>query len=150
VRYVFVLVLSLVSGGVVYFLTLRAGGSEQLAGLGFAPKTPSSPRAHEETTPAVPETVLVLDATQMTGTLVSGGEEPGGYEDPAVGPTGRAGPGYTYLRVATFGPSARERLQGLVGLIVLVTVSAAVLALAVYQLGHVINQTIGHFLKSTS
>jgi hypothetical protein len=150
VRYVFVLVLSLVSGGVVYFLTLRAGGDEQLAGLGFAPKAPSRPRSHEETTPAVPDTVPAPDATQTTGTLVSGGEEPGADEDPPVAPTGRAGPGYTYLRVATFGPSARERLQGLVGLIVLVTVSAAVLALAVYQVGHVINQTIGHFLKSTS
>jgi hypothetical protein len=144
VRYVFVLVLSLVSGGVVYFLTLRAGGNEQLAGLGFAPRAPSRPRSHEETTPAVP----APDATQTTGT--SGGEEPGADEDPPVVPTGRAGPGYTYLRVATFGPSARERLQGLVGLIVLVTVSAAVLALAVYQAGHVINQTIGHFLKSSS
>jgi hypothetical protein len=150
VRYVFVLVLSLVSGGVVYFLTLRAGGNEQLAGLGFAPETPTRPRTHEETTSAVPGTVPVPDATQTTGTLVSGGEEPGGDEDPAVGPTARAGPGYTYLRVATFGPSARERLQGLVGLIVLVTISAAVLALAVYQVGHVINQTIGHFLKSSS
>jgi hypothetical protein len=148
VRYVFVLVLSLFSGGVVYFLTLRAGGNEQLAGLGF--ETPSRPRSPEETTPAVPETVPVPDATHTTGTLVSGGEVPGGDEDPAVAPTARAGPGYTYLRVATFGPSARERLQGLVGLIVLVTISAAVLALAVYQLGHVINQTIGHFLKSTS
>jgi hypothetical protein len=34
-----------------------------------------------------------------------------------------------------------------VGLIILITVSAAVLALAVYQTGHVINQTIEHFLK---
>ena len=134
----------------MYFLTLRAGGHQQLAGLGFAPKTPSTPRSHEETTPAVPETVPLPDATQTTGTLVSSGEEPGVDEDQAVGPAGRAGPGYTYLRVATFGPSARERVQGLVGLIVLITVSAAVLALAVYQAGHVINQTIGHFLKSTS
>ena len=134
----------------MYVLTLRAGGNEQLAGLGFAPKAPSRPRSHEETTPAVPDTVPAPDATQTTGTLMSGGEEPGADENPPAGPIGRAGPGYTYLRVATFGPSARERLQGLVGLIVLVTVSAAVLALAVYQVGHVINQTIGHFLKSSS
>lgn len=138
-RYVFVLVLSLVSGGAVYFLTLRTGEREQLAGLGFAPEAPARPRSHEDTAPPVAETDP--EAIGASGALRASADEP------AAAPTARTGPGYTYLRVATSGPSSRERLQGFVGLIVLITVSAAVLALAVYQAGHVINQTIEHFLK---
>jgi hypothetical protein len=58
------------------------------------------------------------------------------------------GPGYTYLRVATRGPSWRDRVQGVVGLIVLLVVGAAVLAFAAYQLGHLVNVTIERFLDS--
>lgn len=144
-RYVFVLVLSLVSGGAVYFLTLRTGQQEQLAGLGFAPEAPARRRQHEEATAPVAETDP--GAIEVSRALGASADEPVAEEDAAVGPTARAGPGYTYLRLATSGPSSRERLQGFVGLIVLITVSAAVLALAVYQAGHVINQTIEHFVK---
>lgn len=144
-RYVFVLVLSLVSGGAVYFLTLRTGEREQLAGLGFAPEAPARPRSHEDAAPpVVPETDP--ETIGASGALGASADQPGA-DEPAAAPTARAGPGYTYLRVATSGPSSRERLQGFVGLIVLITVSAAVLALAVYQAGHVINQTIEHFVK---
>ena len=58
------------------------------------------------------------------------------------------GPGYTYLRVATRGPSWRDRVQGFVGLVVLLVVGAAALALAAYQLGHIVNVTIERFLDS--
>lgn len=56
------------------------------------------------------------------------------------------GSGYTYLRVATRGPSLRDRVQGFVGLIVLVSAASAALALGIYQLGHIINGTIEAFL----
>jgi hypothetical protein len=58
------------------------------------------------------------------------------------------GPGYTYLRVGTRGPSWRDRLQGAVGLVILLIVGAAALAFGVYQLGHLINATIERFLES--
>jgi hypothetical protein len=63
----------------------------------------------------------------------------------AIEPGGPA-PGYAYLQVSTQGPGVRERLQGLVGVIVLLGVGAAALALALYELGHLINKTIEAFL----
>lgn len=56
------------------------------------------------------------------------------------------GPGYTYLRVATKGPSWGDRFQGFVGLIILLVVASAVLAFGIYELGHLVNETIGRFL----
>lgn len=55
-------------------------------------------------------------------------------------------PGYTYLQVSTQGPRIRDRLQGVVGVIVLLGVGAAALAFVLYELGHFINRTIEHFL----
>lgn len=57
------------------------------------------------------------------------------------------GPGYTYLRVATRGPSWGDRLQGFVGLVILLVVATAVLALGIYQLGHLVNETIERFFE---
>src|SRR6188508_1328654 len=51
-------------------------------------------------------------------------------------------PGYAYLQVSTQGPGLRDRLQGVVGVIVLLGVGAAALAFALYELGHLINRTI--------
>lgn len=59
---------------------------------------------------------------------------------------GAPAPGYAYLQVSTQGPRPRERLQGLVGVIVLLGVGAAALAFALYELGHLINKTIEAFL----
>jgi hypothetical protein len=59
---------------------------------------------------------------------------------------GAPAPGYAYLQVSTQGPGARERLQGLVGVIVLLGVGAAALAFALYELGHLINKTIEAFV----
>jgi len=59
---------------------------------------------------------------------------------------GAPAPGYAYLQVSTQGPGVRERLQGLVGVIVLLGVGAAALALALYELGHLINKTIEAFV----
>ena len=121
-RYVFVSLLSLLVGGAVYAVTLLTGREEQLAGLGFVPEERGG-----------------------------GGTRPGeiGAETsrPSTGDVAPAGPGYTYLRVATTSTSLRQRIQGFVGLVVLIAVSSAVLALAVYQVGHLINQTIERFVK---
>lgn len=55
-------------------------------------------------------------------------------------------PGYAYLQVSTRGPRVRDRLQGLVGVILLIGVAAAALAFALYEFGHLINKTIEAFL----
>jgi hypothetical protein len=56
-------------------------------------------------------------------------------------------PGYTYLQVAvTRGPSLRERLQGLVGSLVLVVVAAFAVAGTFYALGWLVNRVIQTFL----
>ena len=55
-------------------------------------------------------------------------------------------PGYAYLQVSTRGPELCERLQGVVGVILLLGIGAAALAFALYELGHVINKTIEAFL----
>jgi len=59
---------------------------------------------------------------------------------------GAPAPGYAYLQVSTRGPELRERLQGVVGVILLLGIGAAALAFALYELGHVINKTIEAFL----
>lgn len=140
-RYVFVLVLSLVAGGAVYFLTLRTGERQQLAGLGFGPPVPARTRSPEGVAPSLPEG----EADQPGEGPTTMGDAP--VADDTSAATARVATGYTYLRVATSGPSVRERLQGFVGLIVLISVSAALLALAAYQAGHLINETMKHFLK---
>jgi len=72
------------------------------------------------------------------------GAEEGSAADAAVeGP----GPGYTYLRVTTRGPSWRDRLQGVIGLVILLFVATATLAYGMYQLGHVLNLTISRFFE---
>jgi hypothetical protein len=133
--------LSLVSGGAVYFLTLLTGERQQLAGLGFGPPAPTRTRSPEGVAPLLPED----EADQPSEGATAIGDTPI-VDDTSVA-TARVGTGYTYLRVATSGPSTRERLQGFVGLIVLISVSAALLALAAYQAGHLINETMKHFLK---
>jgi hypothetical protein len=55
-------------------------------------------------------------------------------------------PGYAYLQVSTEGPSLRDRVQGVLGVILLVGIAAATLAFALYELGYLINKTIETFL----
>jgi hypothetical protein len=59
-----------------------------------------------------------------------------------------AGPGYSYLRVSTEGPSAADRLLGLFGTIVLVALGAGALAFAIYLAGRLVNVVIESFLGS--
>ncbi len=70
------------------------------------------------------------------------GDDVGGSEQAAA-----PRPGYTYLQVSTRGPALQDRLLGLLGVVLLVGVSAAVLAFAIYELGHLINETIQAFLE---
>jgi hypothetical protein len=56
------------------------------------------------------------------------------------------GDSFTYVPVITTPPTLRTRLMGLGGLILLIVTAAAFLALAIYQAGHVINQTLARFL----
>ena len=72
----------------------------------------------------------------------------GEAEEEAAGSveTGAPPPGYAYLQVSTQGPNLRDRLQGVLGVILLVGVGAATLAFALYELGHLINKTIETFL----
>ena len=70
-------------------------------------------------------------------------------EPPAPQPVAARGtpkPGYTYLQVSTQGPDVRDRLQGIVGVIVLLGVGAAALAFVLYELGHLVNKMVERFL----
>jgi hypothetical protein len=71
--------------------------------------------------------------------LARGAGDPGRSDDPP--------PGYAYLQVSTQGPVLRDRLLGLLGLVLLVAISMAVLAFAIYEIGHLINRTIEAFLE---
>src|SRR5262245_10880402 len=63
-----------------------------------------------------------------------------------VATEGGPNPGYTYLQVSTQGPALRDRLQGIVGVIVLLIAAAAALAFVLYELGHLVNNVIERFL----
>lgn len=53
---------------------------------------------------------------------------------------------FTYVPVSTVPDTLRTRLFGLGGLVLLVVTAAAILAFAVYQAGHVVNQIVARFL----
>lgn len=96
---------------------------------------------------------LLIGAGVYLATIRAGEEGPVamGFEglDAAADGTGEGpGPGYTYLRVTTRGPSWRDRLQGVIGLVILLFVATATLAYGMYQLGHVVNLTIARFFEN--
>jgi hypothetical protein len=117
-----VALLSLLVGAVVYVGTLRR--QQAPAATGFGEPEPEA------------------SATSGVGTQPIG--QPGGAQP--VGAPGGPNPGYTYLQVSTQGPRIRDRLQGIVGVIVLLGVGAAGLAFVLYELGHFINRMIERFL----
>jgi hypothetical protein len=82
-------------------------------------------------------------ASSATGFSESEEEVPA--QQPAAA-EGGLNPGYTYLQVSTQGPRVRDRLQGVVGVLVMLVVGAAALAFVLYELGHFINRTIERFL----
>jgi hypothetical protein len=83
---------------------------------------------------------------QETPATALGFGEPDETEVEAIGSTVPA-PGYAYLQVSTRGPGLRDRLLGVAGLLLLIGFSAAVLAFAIYEMGHLINRTIEAFLQ---
>lgn len=101
--------------------------------------------------------LIVLAASVVVGmavyvvTIRAGQEQPAavGFDGPEEGDGGLEGPGpgYTYLRIPTRGPTWRDRIEGVVGLVVLLFVGTTVLAFGLYQLGHLINLTIEQFLE---
>ena len=89
---------------------------------------------------------LATVRTEGEASTLGFGEDTGRAAAEATVPT--AGPGYAYLRVSTEGPSIRDRLQGFVGVVVLVGLGAAILAFSIYEAGHLINVLIESFLDS--
>ena len=117
-RYFAVLLFSLGVGGVVYALSMRASEDEPIT-VGFEPD--------EAAAPAPPR------APRADGA--------------AAGTAPQPDPGYAYLQVlVTRGPSWRERIQGLVGVMVLIVIGMALVAASIYAAGSVIDRTIQKFL----
>ena len=96
---------------------------------------------------------LLIGSVAYLATLRAGAERPAavGFEgadaSDAEGSVDVPGPGYAYLRVATRGPTWRDRLQGFIGLIVLLFFATAALAYGIYELGHAVNLTIARFFE---
>lgn len=98
---------------------------------------------------AVGAVVYVLSLRAEESEVVAIGFEPTPpHEGPPEATVEGPPPGYTYLQVAvTRGPSLRERVQGLVGSIVLVVVAAIVMAATVYAAGSLIGRVIEAFFE---
>ncbi len=120
-------------GVVVYTLSLWYGTDEVLA-LGQAPDAVVGSRAdrrrRERRTPAP-------------------GFEPGADRAASTSPLASASDGGdVYVPLAQAAPTPwNTRVAGVVGLLALVVAAAAVLALTLYEAGHLVNQTIAKFLE---
>jgi hypothetical protein len=94
---------------------------------------------------------LIIGSVVYLATLRRGGESPAavGFDggEGEEGSVEAPGPGYAYLRVATRGPTWRDRLQGFLGLIILIFFATAALAFGLYELGHAVNLTIERFFE---
>jgi hypothetical protein len=107
--YVTVFFVALVSGALVYWLTLRAGSTEPVD--------------------------LSIDGG---GGFLSGAPEtPGGYSYATSAPEGRA-----YMPIGTDRRSWQTRTIGVLGLVIAVTLAAALLAFSLYQGGSLVARLI--------
>ena len=152
-----VVLLSLVVGAITYAATLR-NGRRVPAALGFEPSSHTFAMSATAATEPVPDP---LDADEGTDADVVdlGAVREGDLAPlpaaPEAFPVAVAAqdasletePGYTYLRVATRGPSWRDRIAGIAGIVVILVVGAAVLAFGVYQAGHAVNAIVQKFLN---
>jgi hypothetical protein len=91
---------------------------------------------------------VLVGVVAYVGTVRGVAGEPSamGFGEPATAgaePT----PGYTYLQVSTQRVAVRDRLLGIIGLVLLLALGAAALAFGLYQAGHLVNQTIEAFLE---
>lgn len=103
--------------------------------------------------PTVPF-VIVAAVSVLVGVIVYVGTVRRGEGEPSAmgfGEVATAGaeppPGTTYLRVSTEQVALRDRLVGVIGLVLLLALGAAALAFGLYQAGHLVNQTIEAFLE---
>jgi hypothetical protein len=125
-KYLLVFLVSLFAGGAVYVLTLRTTPRESSVGFGFAPG--ALRRRHGRApipAPSEPDAQAI---------------DPASLEPPGVG--------FTYLKVSTTSPTWQERVQGLLGVVILVIASSALLAASVYEVGHLVNSTLSRFLTT--
>ena len=118
--YVIVLIAALVSGALVYWLTLRAGWAEPAAmsadaGSGFYPE-------------ALPEAPM----------------EEGGYRYATSFATSVAD-GRTYVPVGVDRRSWQTRAVGVLGLLIAITLAAALLAFSLYQGGSLVARLISNY-----
>ena len=98
---------------------------------------------------AVGAVVYVVSLRTAEGGPAAVGFEPAPPAPPEpLGPAGQAPlPGYTYLQVeVTHGPSAWERIQGLLGSLALVVMAAVALALSVYAVGALIGRMLRSYI----
>lgn len=114
-----ILGIALVVGLIVYALSLR--GSEQLA------VQPGADAAEGDSGP------LPGDDPRTKGFGPEAPPPPGGS--------------FVYVPLAPSTVDLRTRLGGVAGLIVLVVLTAAILAGVIYQAGHIINQTLAKLLR---
>jgi hypothetical protein len=95
---------------------------------------------------------LLIGAGVYFATIRGGTDGPAaigfeGADADAGEPVERPGPGFTYLRVATRGPTWRDRVQGFIGLLILLFFATTALAYGIYELGHLVNLTINRFFE---
>jgi hypothetical protein len=125
-KYLLVFLVSLFAGGAVYVLTLRTAPRESSVGFGFAPE--ALRRRHRR---------APIAASAET--------DPEAIDPMSLEPPGA---GFTYLKVSTGSPTWQQRVQGLLGVVILVVASSVLLAASVYEIGHLVNSTLSRFLSA--
>jgi hypothetical protein len=160
-----VVLVSLLVGAATYVATVR-GGRRSPTAVGFEgssagastdavamPKPSTEPAEDDAPSPgaggdadAVAEPLP--DATNPEGPVTTQVPPPPLAPVIVSAPPGAApDPGYSYLRVATQGPSWRDRVAGVLGLTIMLVIGAGAVAFAIYQLGSAINAVIQTFLE---
>ncbi len=114
--YVIVLIVALVAGALVYWLTLRAGGAEPAAtsaggGAGFLPDVPAEEGGYQY-------------ATSFARTVADG---------------------RTYVPVGVDRRSWQTRTVGVLGLLIAITLAAALLAFSLFQGGSLVARLISNY-----
>ena len=85
-----------------------------------------------------------VDAEGDRGPLPGDDPRTMGFGPEAPPPPGGS---FVYVPLASSTVDWRTRLEGVAGLIVLVVLTAAILAGVIYQAGHIINQTLAKLLR---
>lgn len=162
---VLVVLVSLLVGAATYVATVRAGRRSPTA-VGFEgsaaaasttdavamPETSTKPAEDEASSPGA-EGHADAVVEPLANASTHGGAEtqvPAPPLAPVIvnAPQGPAlDPGYSYLRVATEGPSWRDRVAGVLGLTIMLVIGAGAVAFAIYQLGSALNAVIQRFLQ---